>query len=291
VTAGLLAPAKVNLFLHVGAPDAEGYHPLASLMVFADIGDRLTAEPAPALIMQVEGRFARGLSASEDNLVLKAVRALLAGSGRTEAGLRLVLDKRLPLASGLGGGSADAGAALRLTNQILDLRQPDEVLQSLAADLGADGAACFRAKPVIATGRGERLGAPPRWPDLPCVLVNPGAPCPTGAVYRAYDEQGAFSSVEPPELPAAATPAIAAGLLRKLRNDLQPAAVQMEPRVGEVLAHLDAQPETLLARMSGSGATCFALCQDMAAAQALAGRLWDSRPQWWVAPCRLGGAA
>jgi 4-diphosphocytidyl-2-C-methyl-D-erythritol kinase len=286
VTAGRLAPAKVNLFLHVGPPDAEGYHPLASLMTFADVGDRLHLRPAPGLSLAVEGPFGEGLSAGEDNLVLKAARSLLAEVGLDDAPVQLVLDKQLPLAAGLGGGSADAGAALRLLNAALDLELPDARLEALAAALGADGAACFRTEPVIAEGRGERLTPAPDWAPLPCVLVNPGAPSPTAAVYRAYDAGARFSDVAPPILPLRADVPAAVEALRDLRNDLEAAAVRLQPVIGETLEVLRDQPETLLARMSGSGATCFALCLEQAAAEALAARL--ARPGWWVRACRLG---
>jgi 4-diphosphocytidyl-2-C-methyl-D-erythritol kinase len=286
VTAGDLAPAKVNLFLHVGGPDAEGYHPLASLMVFADVGDGLWVESAETLSLRVEGPFGAGLSVGEDNLVMKAARSLLAAAGRTDAPVRLVLDKRLPLAAGLGGGSADAGTALRLLNAHLDLGFDDTRLEALAAQLGADGAACFRTAPVIAEGRGERLTSAPMWPGLPCVLVNPGVPSPTGAVYRAYDEGGRFSEVSVPPLPSTPDVGAIAAALAALRNDLEPPAVRMQPVIGATLEILRGEPETLLARMSGSGATCFALCADPAAAAALAARL--ARPGWWVRACTLG---
>lgn len=284
-----LAPAKVNLFLHVGPPDRQGYHPLVSLMAFADIGDRLEAEPSERLSLSIGGMFGAGLSAGEDNLVLRAVRALLAHCGRPDAGLALTLDKRLPLAAGLGGGSSDAGAALLLANAVLGLGQDEATLEALAASLGADGAACLRARPVIAEGRGERLTPAPAWPDLPCVLVNPGLPSPTGAVYRAYDAGGDFSSVAAPALPPAADAAAAAAALSALRNDLEAPATALEPGIVPVLERLRAAPQALLARMSGSGATCFALCADMARAQALAAELSREQPGWWVRPCRLAG--
>jgi len=290
VTAALLAPAKVNLFLHVGRPGADGYHPLASLMVFADLGDQLAYAPAETATLTVEGPFAGGLSAGEDNLVMRAARALLARAGRDDLGYHLILDKRLPLSAGLGGGSSDAGAAIRLLNTALGLDLPNEVLLAVAAELGADGAACFHARPVVATGRGDQLAAPPSWPALPCVLLNPAAPSPTAAVYRAFDQAGSFGAVDPPPLPDAETPVQVAQILSALRNDLEGPAAGLEPRIGEAVAVLKGQPETLLARMSGSGATCFALCRDKAAAQALAARLFDSHPAWWARPCILKGA-
>jgi len=287
--ASLPAPAKVNLFLHVGAPGADGFHPLVSLMTFADLGDRLTAVPAPGLALSIEGAFAAGLSAGEDNLVMRAARALVAHAGLADAPWRLVLDKQLPVASGLGGGSADAGAALRLLDRVMALRTPEAVLETLAAGLGADGAACLRARPLIAEGRGERLSPAPSWPVLPCVLVNPGAASSTPAVYAALDRGGRFGDLARPVLGDADDPRAVAAMLAPLRNDLQAPAILLEAAIGEALAALDAEAETLLARVSGSGGSCFALCADTADAARLAARLSRAHPGWWVRPCQLGG--
>lgn len=283
-----LAPAKVNLFLHVGAPDAEGYHPLVSLMTFADIGDLLSCEPAGTLSLRIEGPFAGGLSAGEDNLVLRAARALLVHAGRDEAPVGLILDKRLPVASGLGGGSSDAGAALRLLDRTLGLGTGQAALEAIAAALGSDGAPCLRARPVLAQGRGERLSAPPAWPSLPAVLANPGVASPTGPVYRAHDAAGRFTTVEPPRLPTLSDVRAVAACLAGLRNDLEAPAAAMEPAIAAALDLMRAEPEPLLVRMSGSGATCFALCATDADASGLAARLAAAHPHWWVTACRLG---
>lgn len=178
------APAKINLFLHVGPVEDDGYHPLCSWMTFADVGDRLTYRPAAGRTLTVEGPFAAELAdvSPADNLVLRAAERLLAGS---EAGFHLTLHKALPIASGLGGGSADAGAALRLLRGALDLPMDDAALEAVALSIGADGPACLWGAPVLAEGRGERLSPPPTAPVLDVVLVNPGVPCPTSAVYRA----------------------------------------------------------------------------------------------------------
>ena len=282
-----LAPAKVNLFLHVGAPEASGYHPICSLMVFADIGDELTGEAAATLSLEVAGPFGAGLARDGDNLVLRAARAVLAQS-RSAAGARLTLDKHLPVASGLGGGSSDAGAAFRLMRALIQADLSDDMLESMAADLGADGAACFRAQSVIAEGRGERLSPASALPPLPAVLVNAGSAVSTPGVYRRFDERGRFGEVARPVVPMLQDAADVAGWLSNLRNDLQAAAIDVQPEVGEVLELLSAQPETLLARVSGSGGTCFALCADDCAAKALAARLAAMRPDWWVRACRLG---
>jgi len=283
------APAKVNLFLHVGAVEADGYHPLSSLMVFADIGDRVSVQPADAPAFEITGPFAEGLEAGPDNLVVRAARGLLATMGGPQPPYRLILDKQLPVAAGLGGGSADAGATLRLLRQALELPVQDEMLTAIASGLGADGAACLWGQAVLARGRGERLSPPPLLPELHAVLVNPRVPSATGAVYRAYDEAGAPGDAEPPPLPEAfESPEEAAAFLACCRNDLEAPAVGLEPRIGEVLEMLREEPETLLARMSGSGATCFALCAGDIEAEGLAERLQSMRPDWWVRRCRLG---
>ena len=284
-----LAPAKVNLFLHVGAPEPSGYHPLCSLMAFADFGDRLTARTADTLGLTVQGPFAADLAGEGDNLVLRAARALLAESP-TSVAAQLTLEKLLPVASGLGGGSSDAGAALRLLRDALDLAVDDVRLEAIAAGLGADGAACLWARPVLAQGRGERLSPAPGLPPLAAVLVNPGVAVSTAAVYRAFDARGAFGVVTPPPMPGAFEDAVElADWLRIQRNDLEDVAISVAPEVGEALSGLAGQAEALLARVSGSGGTCFALCAGEAEAQTLAARLAQMEPRWWVRPCRLGG--
>jgi 4-diphosphocytidyl-2-C-methyl-D-erythritol kinase len=281
------AAAKVNLYLHVAPPTPDGYHPIASLMAFADVGDEVSAEPASNLSLAIQGPFGAGLSAQDDNLVLRAARALLAHAGRPKAGARLVLTKALPIAAGLGGGSSDAGAALRLLNRMLGLGLDEASLEAVAAEIGADGAACVRARMLTAQGRGERLSDAPVMPPLPCVLVNPGAPSPTGAVYRAYDASGAPGGADLPAAPPLNTVAEVAVWLTGCRNDLELPALQLEPRIAEALAALAAQPESLLTRMSGSGATCFCLTATRDEAEAVASRLSAAYSGWWVKACTL----
>jgi len=287
MTATAFAAAKVNLYLHVAPPTADGYHPIASLMAFADVGDEVSAEPAHGLSMTIEGPFGEGLSAGPDNLVLRAAGALLAAFGRPGAGAKLVLTKVLPIAAGLGGGSSDAGAALRLLNAMHAMGFSEAELEAVAAEIGADGAACLRGRMLTAEGRGERLSPAPPMPPLPAVLVNPGVPSPTGAVYRAYDDSGAPGRADLPIPPPLHTVAEAAAWLAACRNDLEPPALALEPRIGEALTALKSAPESLLARMSGSGATCFALCASVGTAEALAGRLAAEHPGWWVKACTL----
>lgn len=285
-----LAPAKVNLFLHVGAPGADGYHPICSLMAFADVGDLVTCGPAEVFDLQLLGPFASGLAPAAENLIMRAVRALVAEVKRPVAPVSFVLNKRLPVASGLGGGSSDAGAALRLMREVLDLPVSDDRLDAVAAELGADGAACLWGRPVIAEGRGERLAPAPELPPLDAVLVNPGVPVATPEVYRRFDAGGRFGDVTPPRVPDAfESAAELAAWLATLRNDLELPAIAAAPEVGAVLATLQGEPETLLARVSGSGGTCFALCASDIEAESLAERIEAMAPRWWVQRCRLGG--
>jgi 4-diphosphocytidyl-2-C-methyl-D-erythritol kinase len=185
------APAKVNLFLHVGRARADGRHPVCSLVVFADVGDTLTAEPAPVHELVVDGPFADQAGPLADNLVTRVLE--LAGTPP----MRVLLRKDLPAASGLGGGTADAGAALRLAARLFPEVTTEQV-ETAARRLGADGLMCLRAHPAMAEGEGEILSAAPVLPVLPAVLVNPGVPSPTAAVYQAYDlSDGAFAADRP----------------------------------------------------------------------------------------------
>jgi len=289
MTTSAFAPAKVNLFLHVAPPAPNGMHPVCSLMVFADVGDTIRLDPAPSLSFAVTGPFAGPAGTGDDNLVLRAARALAEATGRPAAA-HLTLDKQLPVAAGLGGGSSDAGAALRLLAPTFGLADDDDLLTQVATRLGADGAACLYGCPVIGEGRGEVLSPAPGLPNLHAVLVNPGVPSSTPAVYRAYDAQGATGDCARPDLPKAfATPRDLVQAMGRLRNDLEAPAIALAPAIGEALQLLKDQPETLLARVSGSGATCFGLCDDAVQARRLAGCLTDQRPGWWVRACRLGG--
>jgi len=290
VAATRFAPAKINLFLHVGAPGADGYHPLCSLMAFADVGDAVTASPAEALQLNVVGPFAAGLAAEDDNLVLRAVKALLGALRRPVAPLALALDKQLPVASGLGGGSSDAGATLRLLRDLWALPIDDDGLEALAASLGADGAACLWGRPTLAQGRGERLSPAPALPPLNAVIVHPGVPVSTAEVYRRFDAAGRFADVTPPPMPEAfESVEEMAAWLSVQRNDLEPAATAAAPEVATVLEALAAEPEALLARVSGSGGACFALCAGDLEAEGLAERIAAFAPHWWVRRCQLGG--
>ncbi|MDP1777914.1 MAG: 4-(cytidine 5'-diphospho)-2-C-methyl-D-erythritol kinase [Brevundimonas sp.] len=281
-----LAPAKVNLFLHVGPLEADGYHPLASLVAFADVGDRLTVEPEDRLSLAVTGPFAGALDAGDDNLVLRAARALGAAAGIGEPGLRITLDKQLPVAAGLGGGSSDAGAMLKLARDALGLPFDDAALAEIAAGLGADGPMCLHARAAWAEGRGDVLTFETDLPPLPALLVNPGVPSSTGAVYSAFDA-GSSGQADRPAPPSVRDAASVMDWLTNQRNDLQAPALTLAPAIGKAMAAISALPGARLTRMSGSGATVFALFDTAEAAEAAGRALATLHPDWWVRPTVL----
>jgi 4-diphosphocytidyl-2-C-methyl-D-erythritol kinase len=263
------APAKVNLFLHVTGKRADGYHLLDSLAVFPAVGDEVEAAAAEALSLEISGRFGGVLQAEADNLLLRAARALRPG-----AGVAMRLEKNLPVASGIGGGSSDAAAALRLLAGLWGI---ETSLHEVALSLGADVPVCLDCLPARMGGIGERLGPAPRLPRFGMVLANPGVGVPTPAVFKAR-AGAAFSA--PAALPEV-WPDAAAMIedLQRTTNDLQAAAIGIQPVIGEVLAALTALPGALLARMSGSGATCFAIFESPEEAALAAAGL--ERPGWW----------
>lgn len=272
------APAKVNLFLHVtGRRAGDGYHLLDSLAVFGPAEDGLAAEFAPELALALDGPFGNALGAEPDNLVLRAARLLAEAAGVAPPRAALRLTKRLPVASGIGGGSADAAAALRLLDRMWGAGLGESRLAELALRLGADVPVCVASRPARMLGVGEVLRPAPALPECGMVLANPGVALPTPEVFRARAAAAGFS-------PPAALPdswpdarAMAADLAR-LSNDLEPPAIALRPVIAEVLAALRASPGCLLARMSGSGATCFALYADAAAARRAAKALPAA---WW----------
>ena len=272
------APAKVNLFLHVTGRRADGYHLLDSLVVFAGAQDAVRAAAAPGLTLVVDGPEAGALGQEPDNLVLRAARALADAAGLAPRAA-LILDKVLPVASGIGGGSADAAAALRALNLLWGLGWSEARLAEVALPLGADIPACVASRPVRMGGIGEVLGPAPLLPGFGILLANPRVALATPSVFRARG--GAFSP--PASLPVRWDDAAAlARDLAMLRNDLEAPAVALCPPVAEVLAALRALPGCLLARMSGSGATCFALFAEADAARQAAAALPGA---WW----RWGG--
>lgn len=267
----VFAPAKLNLALHVTGQRADGYHLLDSLVVFAGVGDRVTAAPAGTLSLTVTGPEGAGLSAGDDNLVLRAARAF--GARR---GARITLDKRLPVASGIGGGSADAAATLTALSRLWNLPLPgaEKVLA-----LGADVPVCLAGRPARMGGIGEALARPPALPDMAVVLVNPRVAVATPAVFRALARKD-NAPLEPPP-PAFATVGDLSAWLARQRNDLEAPAISLSPVIADVLHAIEATGP-LLARMSGSGATCFGIFPTIGEAAAAAARIAARNAGWWV---------
>jgi 4-diphosphocytidyl-2-C-methyl-D-erythritol kinase len=268
------APAKINLYLHVTGRRPDGYHELDSLVAFADVGDRVTVRPGAAPDLAVTGPFAPALAGDGDNLVLRAAR--LFGS---EWKVGIVLEKNLPVASGLGGGSSDAAATLLALN---DLYPGSPDLARMALSLGADVPACLRGEPLWLGGIGDRLEVGPALPTAQLVLVNPAVPLATPAVFAAY-RAGAGPFSTPMRRPARFDNAhVLAAFLREARNDLEASARFMAPAVDTALAALANQPGCLLARMSGSGATCFGLFPTPLSAQRAVQQIARAEPDWWA---------
>ena len=281
-----LAPAKLNLDLLVTGRTATGYHELDSVVVFADIGDRLTITAAETLELRLEGPFAPALGAAADNLVLQAARRLAAAAGMAPCA-RMTLEKQLPVASGIGGGSADAAATLRGLARHWSLDWPAEALRELGLGLGADVPVCVYGRPARLRGIGERLDPIRGLPDLPLVLVNPGVAVATAAVFRAFELP--TMAVRRPALPAHPSLHRLALWLEASRNELEPAALSLAPVIGSVLERLRGLEDCLLARMSGSGATCFGLFADVDRARAAAELISATEPGWWCRACIASG--
>ncbi len=258
-------------------------------MAFADVGDHVTVEPSDRLSLRVTGPFGEALAGEGDNLILKALRALGGAAGSGDPPLAVTLDKRLPIAAGLGGGSSDAATALRLADAALRLGMDEAALAEVAKVIGADGPMCLRGRVAWAEGIGDVLSDAPEVPALPALLINPGAPSPTGAVYRAYDAAGPRAPDQPGPPPSWAL-ADTVGWLGRQRNDLEAVAVAREPAIREALARLSALPGVRLARMSGSGATVFGLFDTPDDAAAAARLLDADEPGWWIRATRLSSA-
>lgn len=281
------AAAKVNLYLHVVGRRADGYHLLDTLVVFTDAGDLIEVAPADDFSLTVDGPFAIDVPGGDDNLVLRAARALATQADRSR-GAAIRLEKRLPVASGIGGGSADAAAVLRALVRLWDVTVSDDALAALALPLGADVPMCLHGRPLFVGGIGEQIEAAPPLPAHGLVLVNPRLPLPTPQVFKA--RTGDFSAPARFHEPPADATALAAVLARR-GNDLTEAAVTLVPAVASVLAVLTAAPGVLLARMSGSGATCFGLCADRAMAETAAAAISALHPAWWVTAAGIGEPA
>lgn len=272
------AYAKLNLALHVRAREPDGYHRIETVFAFAEAGDTLEVAEADDLTLTVTGPFAPQLGPVDDNLVLRAARALR-GRYNGVRGAALTLNKRLPVASGIGGGSADAAAALRLLNRWWALGADEQELILIAAGLGADIPACVRSATARGEGRGDVLvsqdGA--GLAGMPVLLVNPGVPVATAEVFAGWE------GIDHGPLPIASPLAVAIGG----RNDLEPAARAVAPAIGDVLAALEGARGRIVARMSGSGATCFALFESDADRDAADGAIAAAHPDWWRLASRL----
>jgi 4-diphosphocytidyl-2-C-methyl-D-erythritol kinase len=266
-----IAYAKINLALHVRRRRDDGYHELETLFAFADRGDVLTGALAEGLELEIFGPFGEHLEPDAHNLVVKAAMALWQSIG-TKRGARLVLEKNLPIASGIGGGSADAAAALRLLAQLWGV---DTNLMPIAASLGADVPACLLSQTAFGSGVGEQLTI---WSGegvagAPILLVNPDVACPTGPIFKAWDgvDRGPLDPSH----------------WRDGRNDLEAPAIKLVPQIGDVLAALGRQEGVGLARMSGSGATCFALFETPAHRDAACAMIMRDHPYWWTMAAHL----
>lgn len=292
------APAKINLNLRIGSRRPDGYHELESLVVFADVGDRLRLTPGETLSLAVEGETAADSGAIADNLVLRAARALAAEISDLRSGY-FELSKSLPVAAGLGGGSSDAAAALRLLAQANATRDLSGGLVAAARNTGADVPVCLDPKPRIMRGIGDILSVPLNLPALPAILVNPRVSVPTAAVFAARSKGGFNKSGKMQADPAIALAEQATsktampnagdliGALHNSGNDLEAPACSQYPVIVDVLDALRALPGCRLARMSGSGATCFGLF-DAGHLRAAAHELQAKHPAWWIAPTTLG---
>jgi 4-diphosphocytidyl-2-C-methyl-D-erythritol kinase len=279
--------AKVNLTLRVVGRRVDGYHELESVVAFADCADRLSLAPGAALDLTMSGPLAQACGETSDNLVLKAAHLL----GARVPGLKLgsfTLDKVLPVAAGIGGGSADAAAALRLLAQLNGLALDDRRLLDVALETGADVPACLTSRACDMTGVGESL-LPLSLPIMPCVLVNPRVPVATRDVFAALGlRHGELLVGATDVIRATAWPEQGASVedwveaLAASSNDLEAPATRIQPVIGKVIAALSAANGAWLARMSGSGATCFAIFENTAEAQRAAQKIQLDHPQWWV---------
>ncbi len=285
-----IAPAKVNIYLHVGPLRRDRLHELKSLFVFADGGDIISARRATGLSLTIKGPFAGDLTREpvENNLVLRAARRLQRATG-VNAGAALSLDKRLPIAAGVGGGSADAAATLRVLMKLWRVSLGEAQLHALAFSLGADVPACLSHAPVLVSGAGERVRPGPRLPPLWVCLVNPRVAMPTGPVFRAFDAaETAPAAPADPVFEAHGAIAGVKALLGASRNDLQRFAIAREPVIAHALGALSQTAGALGARMSGSGATIFSLYASSTAASRAAQAMRANG--WWTMASPVIGA-
>lgn len=285
----VFAPAKINLALHVTGRRADGYHKIDTLVAFCGVGDAVAAAPSPRLELFCDGPFAADLPPEGgDNLALRAAKLLgetAAAAGKAVGGARLTLTKRLPVASGMGGGSADAAATLRALAELWKL-PGDFPLAAIAQRLGADVPMCLASRPLRARGVGERIELVPGAQTLQGLLINPGTPVATADVFAALAVRG--ETVFGPPIGALPENPFDIAFLAGLRNDLEAPAMRRQPAIAGVLSFLRASDGCMLARMSGSGATCFGLFATAAAAEAARRRAIDAHPHWWCAATAIG---
>jgi 4-diphosphocytidyl-2-C-methyl-D-erythritol kinase len=285
--------AKVNLTLRVVGRRVDGYHDLESVVAFADCADRLTLTSGPELSLKTTGPLAEACGETADNLVLKAARLLAEGVPDLKLG-EFILDKVLPVAAGIGGGSADAAAALRLLARLNGMAPDDPRLNDVALLTGADVPVCLASRACDMAGVGETL-VPMSLPKLPCVMINPRVPVATKDVFKALGLRngellvGASDVIEAPAWPdAGASIADWVEALSPVANDLEAPAMRIQPAISEVLSALRSSDGAMLARMSGSGATCFAIFANGAAALRAAQKILHDHPAWWVHAGELG---
>jgi 4-diphosphocytidyl-2-C-methyl-D-erythritol kinase len=273
------APAKINLCLHVLGRRPDGYHEIDSLVGFAALGDSLAVEPSTGATLEIDGPFARDCPAAGANLVMRAAM-MLAATGARPLMAALHLDKQLPVAAGVGGGSADAAAALRALRRLWKIEIDEALLTGMGLSLGADVPVCLAGRPSRVRGIGERVETLAPLPRAALLMVHPGIALPTADVFAA--RRGAFGEAIPPLPKRFADAQALAAFLRTCRNDLTEAAIACCPPIASVLAALDVAPGCLLARMSGSGAACFGLFADDEAARRAERLIAGERRQWWV---------
>ena len=274
----VFAPAKINLYLHVTGKSEDGFHLLDSLIVFADCGDQIVAALADQLTFSIDGPFAGALSSGDDNFVIKAAHMLAELAG-IEPLAKITLTKNLPIASGIGGGSADAAATLQALIELWRITLSQDELFTLAGQLGADVPVCLTGRPSFVSSIGEKITPAAPLPKAWLALVNPGEPVATPEVFAK--RVGDFSAAQSFDV-TPATPNELASILGERQNDLTTAATKVAPVISDVLSALRATSGQLLSRLSGSGATCFALFDDETAARNAATSLQADHPAWWV---------
>ncbi len=278
--AARLAPAKINLALHVTGRRADGYHLLDSIAVFADVGDCVEIAPGERLELTVDGRFGSHAPGDPRDLSWRAAAAFFGHTG-LQPGASIKVEKNIPAGAGLGGGSADAAAVLLGLDELFAARIPAKELLAIGLKLGADVPMCLVGRALRAGGVGEEIAPLAGWPALPMVLVWPGRPVSTAEAFKALARRDNPSLTDPP---AVRTPAEMAAWLATCRNDLEEPAREIAPEIGEVLAGLRTTQGCLLARMSGSGSGCFALYATPGEARAAADAIGRARADWWCVP-------